>query len=124
MILILIAVGGAVGSVCRYLFGAFVNRLVHAGPHYGTLAVNIVGSIIIGMLTRLFLHSQTEAYARAALIVGFCGGFTTFSTFSLETMGLINGGEWGQALAYIAMSVVACVAGTAFGLAFGPRLNP
>ena len=52
--------GGAVGSVCRYLFGAFVNRLVHAGPQYGTLAVNIIGSIAIGMLTRFFLHSQTE----------------------------------------------------------------
>jgi CrcB protein len=124
MILLLIALGGAVGSVCRYLFGAFVNRLVHAGPQYGTLAVNIIGSIAIGMLTRFFLHSQTEYYARAALIVGFCGGFTTFSTFSLETVGLISGGEWAKAATYVTLSFVACLGGTAIGLAVGPRLNP
>lgn len=124
MILILIALGGAAGSVARYLFGAFVSRQAHAGFPYGTLAVNILGSIAIGMLTRLFLHSQTEAYPRAALIVGFCGGFTTFSTFSLETVGLITGGEWAKATTYMALSLMACVGGTALGLAFGPRLNP
>ena len=86
--------------------------------------MNIIGSIAIGMLTRFFLHSQTEYYARAALIVGFCGGFTTFSTFSLETVGLISGGEYGKAATYAALSFVACIGGTALGLAVGPRLNP
>jgi fluoride exporter len=124
MILLLIALGGGIGSVARYLFGAFVSRQAHAGFPFGTLAVNIVGSIAIGMLTRFFLHSQTEPYARAALVVGFCGGFTTFSTFSLETMGLINGGEWAKAAMYMGLSLVACVGGTAIGLAVGPRLNP
>lgn len=124
MILLLIALGGAIGSVARYLFGGFVQRLTHAGFPNGTLAVNIIGSIGIGLLTKLFLHSQTESYARAALVVGFCGGFTTFSTFSLEAVGLITGGEWGKAGAYVAISVVACIGGTALGLAIGPTLNP
>jgi CrcB protein len=117
MTLVVIAVGGAVGSVSRYLFGAFVQRAFHAAFPFGTLAVNVAGCLLVGMLTRYFLHHQTDLQLRAGLIVGFCGGFTTFSTFSVETLGLIQGGEWIKAATYAALSVLVCLAATAAGYA-------
>jgi len=105
MVLLAIFVGGGVGSVVRYLLGAFVNQQTGWQFPTGTLVVNVLGCLAIGFLAKLFLHAQTEQLTRAALIVGFCGGFTTFSTFSYETLGLINGGRWMAAGAYIALSL-------------------
>jgi CrcB protein len=123
MILFLIAIGGAVGSVCRYLLGTVVQRASHLAFPVGTLSVNLLGCIAVGFLAKLFLNSQTESAARAALIVGLCGGFTTFSTFSLETVGLAIGGEWGKAAWYVTASVATCLAGTAVGFVFGRSLS-
>jgi fluoride exporter len=124
MILALIALGGAVGSVARYLLGGAVQRTFHPGFPVGTLAVNVAGCLLIGVLARFFLHSQTELPLKAALMVGFCGGFTTFSAFSLETLGLIQGGEWQKAAAYSLLSFVGCLCGTAAGFAITRPLNP
>jgi CrcB protein len=116
MILALIAAGGAVGSVARYLLGGFVQRTAHLGFPVGTLVVNVLGSLAIGMIYAALPHDRREGIVSATLMVGFCGGFTTFSTFSLETVGLIVGGEWVKATSYIALSVASCVAATALGL--------
>ncbi len=124
MIIFLIALGGAVGSVARYLMGAAVADALHLKFPIGTFAVNVVGCLLIGVLAKFFLHSQTELPLRAALMIGFCGGFTTFSSFSLETLGLIQGGEWGKAAAYVALSALVCVGATAAGFALGKPLNP
>ncbi len=124
MILVLIAAGGAVGSVFRYLVGGMVQRTFHPDFPIGTFVVNVSGCLLIGVLAKFFLHSQTELPMRAALIVGFCGGFTTFSAFSLETLGLIQGGEWTRALAYALLSCIVCVSATMVGFAFGRPLNP
>jgi CrcB protein len=124
MILVLIAAGGAVGSVLRYLIGGMVQRTFHPDFPIGTFVVNVSGCLLIGVLAKFFLHSQTELPMRAALIVGFCGGFTTFSAFSLETLGLMQGGEWARALAYALLSCVVCVSATMAGFAFGRPLNP
>jgi CrcB protein len=117
MILFLIALGGAAGSVLRYLIG---GRVQHFAPHgfpVGTLTVNLLGCLLIGILTRLFLNMETPGEWRGLLVVGFCGGFTTFSTFSIETVGLIEGGEYARAATYVAGSVLLCIVATFAGMA-------
>jgi len=123
MVLFVIFVGGGLGSVARYLLGGFVQARTHTFPT-GTLVVNVLGCIAIGLLAKYFLHAQTDNVLRSALIVGFCGGFTTFSTFSLETMGLITGGRTGAAAAYIGGSLLLCLVGTSIGYLLGPTQNP
>lgn len=116
MILLLIAIGGAVGSVLRYLIG---GRVQHFAPHgfpLGTLFVNVVGCFLIGVFIRQFMNIQAHNYIRALLVVGFCGGFTTFSAFSMETVGLIEGGEYPRAFSYILLSVVLCLTATFAGM--------
>jgi fluoride exporter len=117
MILFLIAVGGAVGSALRYLIGGAVQRSSASGFPVGTMFVNIAGCFLIGVFVRYLLNMQTSAELRAFLVVGFCGGFTTFSTFSFETVGLIEGGEYARAATYILGSVVLCVLATFAGMA-------
>jgi len=124
MIILLIALGGAAGSVARYLMGRAVQGALHLEFPIGTFAVNVVGCLAIGVLAKFFLHSQTELPLRAALMIGFCGGFTTFSSFSLETLALMQGGEWGKATAYVVLSALVCVGATAAGFALGRPLNP
>ena len=116
MILLLIALGGAVGSVLRYLIGGRVQHLAPHGFPVGTLFVNVVGCFLIGIFVRQFMSVQTHNYARALLVVGFCGGFTTFSTFSQENIGLIEGGEYARALGYIMLSVLLCLTATFAGM--------
>ena len=116
MILLLIAVGGAAGSVLRYLIGRAVQGTSPSGFPIGTMVVNISGCFLIGVLLRQFLNMQVSAEWRALLVVGFCGGFTTFSTFSAETVGLIEGGEYARAATYVALSVALCLAATFAGI--------
>lgn len=116
MIYLLIALGGAVGSLVRYLLGGAVQRMSPSGFPIGTLFVNVSGCFIIGILVRQFMNMQLSPELRALLIVGFCGGFTTFSTFSAETLGLIEGGEYGRASGYVILSVGLCLAATLAGM--------
>jgi fluoride exporter len=117
MILFLIALGGAAGSTLRYLIGGMVQRTSASGFPVGTLFVNIAGCLLIGVFVRFLLNMQTSAELRALLVVGFCGGFTTFSTFSFETVGLIEGGEYARAATYIVGSVMLCITATFAGMA-------
>jgi CrcB protein len=123
VVILFVFLGGGAGSVCRYLLGGFVQSRLHTPFPYGTLAVNILGCVAVGIVAKYFLHGQTELLTRTALIVGFCGGFTTFSAFSLETLGLWMGGKPAAALAYAAVSFALCLGGTAAGFALGPSLN-
>ncbi|QKT02354.1 fluoride efflux transporter CrcB [Ectothiorhodospiraceae bacterium 2226] len=123
MTLVAIALGGALGSVLRYGLALQVHQWLGRGFPYGTLAVNVSGCLAIGLLYVLL----TERYAvapewRAALLIGVLGGFTTFSTFSLETLALVDGREYGKALANIMLSLVLCLLATWLGLALGRRL--
>lgn len=121
----MIALGGAVGSVSRYLLGGVVQRAAGMAFPIGTLAVNVTGSFIAGFLLRYFMNVQTHSMLRAALVVGFCGGFTTFSAFTTETLGLFEGGEYGRAALYVAASValslMAVFAGFAAGIVAVPH---
>ena len=91
----------------------------------GTLAVNVTGSFIAGFLLRYFMNVQTHPTLRAALIVGFCGGFTTFSAFTSETLGLFEGGAYARAALYVAagvaLSLMAVFAGFAAGVIAVPH---
>lgn len=115
--LLWIGLGGAVGSVLRYLIGGLVQRLAHAEFPAGTLAVNVIGCFVIGILAQHYMNVQTHPNMRAALITGFCGGFTTFSAFSLETVGLLRGGEYGKTAAYLVLSVSLSILATVSGMA-------
>src|SRR6266700_6772229 len=116
MIYLLIALGGAVGSLIRYLIGGAVQRMSAGGFPIGTIFVNVSGCFLIGILVRQFLNMQLSPELRALLIVGFCGGYTTFSTFSAETVGLIEGGEYGRATGYVVLSVILCLTATFAGM--------
>lgn len=120
MILLYIALGGAVGSVLRYVIGGAVQRLAHAGFPYGTLAVNIVGCFLIGFLIKTFMNAEPSGATRALLVVGFCGGFTTFSAFSSEAFGLFEGGEYLRAAVYIFLSLLLCLGATGIGFSLAP----
>jgi CrcB protein len=116
MIYLYIALGGAAGSVLRYSLGGAVQRVSASGFPIGTLFVNVSGCFIIGVLVRQFMNMQLSPELRALLIVGFCGGFTTFSTFSAETLGLVEGGEYSRAAAYVALSLALCLTATLAGM--------
>jgi fluoride exporter len=116
MIYVLIALGGAAGSVFRYLVGGAIQRSSSSGFPIGTMVVNVSGCFLIGILVRQFLNMQLSNDLRALLIVGFCGGFTTFSTFSAETLALVEGGEYARATAYVLLSVVLCLLATLAGM--------
>lgn len=118
-----IALAGAVGSVARYLLGRAVQRLAAVGFPVGTLVVNVLGCVVIGLLARHFLNDETRPVLQASLIVGFCGGFTTFSAFGIETLGLLHAGHWPRAVAYVLASVLLCLGGTALGYQVGARLG-
>lgn len=115
----MIALGGAVGSVTRYLLGGIVQRAAGLAFPVGTLMVNVTGSFIAGFLLRYFMNVQTHPLLRAALIVGFCGGFTTFSAFTTETLGLVEGGEYSRAATYVLASVALSLAAVFAGFAAG-----
>jgi CrcB protein len=113
---LLVAVGGAIGSVGRAWVGIAAARLFGLGFPWGTMIINIVGSAIIGIIAATALSPSRTILSpeiRIFLMVGFCGGFTTFSSFSLQTFELLRDGRPGAALANIVASVVLCIAATA-----------
>lgn len=108
-----IAVGGAVGSVLRYWLSTWVYALAGRGFPYGTLVVNVLGCLVMGVLFVLLVERMGEnTLLRAGLLIGVLGGFTTFSTFSIETFNLIEQGAWLRAVANSVASLVLCIGAT------------
>ena len=122
--LIAVAVGGACGAVVRFLVSSGLYQWLGRGFPYGTLIVNVVGSFLIGLLTEaLFMQRVTIALEyRAAILVGFIGAFTTFSTFALETIYLLEQGSLTKAMLNIAVSVLGCLVAVWIGLLCGRTL--
>ena len=117
--------GGALGALARYVFAAFALPISGQLP-WGTIIINIVGSFVIGFFGTLTLaHGRYPASdnLRLFVMVGICGGFTTFSSFSLQTLDLIRAGAWGRALTNIGVSVILCLFAVAAGHAVASRLN-
>ena len=112
-----IAAGGAIGALLRYWTSLAVHSRLGTGFPYGTLAVNILGSLLMGFLYIWLIERLAAGPAlRAFLLIGVLGAFTTFSAFSMETLNLIEGGHAGKALLNIAVSITACIAAAALGI--------
>ena len=117
-VVISVAIGGAAGSVARYLLSNALQERSGTLFPVGTLVVNVTGCLAIGFLMRLVLDTgEFSPTARALLTTGFCGGFTTFSTFAWETIGAVEEGAWRRALAYSGSSVVLGLAAVLLGSA-------
>ncbi len=121
-----IALGSAAGGVARFWLSGLLARLIGETFPWGTLFVNVTGSFIIGFIAaltapdgRLFVGST----ARLALLAGFCGGYTTFSSFSIQTLNLLNDGQYLYAGANIGLSVVLCLVAVWAGAAVGAGIN-
>jgi CrcB protein len=108
--LLFIALGGAGGAVARYLLATWVHQLWEGRWPIGTLLVNMAGSFAIGIVFVLIERQLLHPDWRSVLMVGFLGAFTTFSTFSLEAIGMFESGHAAHALGYMAASAVFCVA--------------
>lgn len=105
-----VAAGGAIGSVARYLVGAGVTKMLGDYFPWGTMIINVTGSFLIGLFIALFATEwHLPQPMRIFLVVGICGGYTTFSTFSLDSYGLIQKGEAVAAAAYMIGSVLLSV---------------
>lgn len=119
-----VALGGAIGSLLRYLASSGVYLWLGRGFPYGTLTVNLIGSFLIGLMTEaLILQRLAIALEyRTAILAGVMGGFTTFSSFSLETFYLLEQGQIGKAGLNIAASVIGCLLAVWAGLALGKGL--
>jgi CrcB protein len=121
-----VAVGGALGTTGRYWLSGVVARLIGETFPWGTLSVNVTGSFVIGLFAvltgpdgRIFLGST----ARQFVMIGLCGGYTTFSSFSLQTLALMNDGEWLYAGANIVLSVALCLLAVWAGSMLAANIN-
>lgn len=121
-----IAIGSALGGVARFWCSGFVARSIGETFPWGTLIVNVTGSFVIGFFAtitgpdgRIFASSLTRQF----VMVGICGGYTTFSSFSLQTLSLMNDGEWLYAGGNIVLSVVVCLVAVWAGHMLATSLN-
>lgn len=116
--ILLVAAGGAAGSVARYLTGIGAVRLFGSSFPWGTLIVNVVGSLAIGIFAELIARRFSAPLEwRLLIITGFLGGFTTFSAFSLDAATLYDGGQLWSAFAYVAVTMLVSLCAVFAGLA-------
>ena len=121
-----IGLGSALGGMARYGCSDLAARYLGVGFPWGTLIVNVTGSLIIGVLAALTVADGrffVSPDVRAFLMIGVCGGFTTFSALSLETLNLARDGQWSAVAASIVLSVVICLLAVWLGYAAGSALN-
>jgi CrcB protein len=118
---LVVAAGGIVGAPARYLLDQFVTGRTAAGLPWGTLVINLSGSLLLGFLAGLTLAGHLPPTAKALLGTGFCGAYTTFSTFTFETVRLMQNGRFlgaaGNVLVSVAVGLGAAAAGLALALA-------
>ena len=117
-----VASAGAVGAPARYLLDAWISDRNDRDFPAGTLVINVGGSLVLGLVVGLALYHVFPATARTILGTGFCGAYTTFSTFTLETAQLVERKDRRGALAYIALSVIVSATAAAVGLVLAAAL--
>ena len=118
-----IALGSAIGGVCRYLLGGLAHRFWETTFPIGTLLINVSGSLLLGVIVRYGVETHTVTpEMRAFLTVGLCGGYTTFSSFSYETAALLEDGEWTRAGLYVVGSVMLSLLGMFLGFALAREI--
>ena len=122
-----IGIGGALGSVARYLLAMSVDRALPGLFPWGTLVCNVVGCFLIGLLTEVLVDDRRmllSPEARQGVMVGLLGGFTTFSTFGLQTMKMVETeGAYGWAVSNVAMSITFCLVGVWLGSLLGAAIR-
>jgi CrcB protein len=117
-----VAVGGALGSMARFWLAGAMTALTGPRFPWGTLLINVLGSFVIGLVAGITLTPERVGMhpdIRIFLMTGVCGGFTTFSAFSLQTLELMQGGEFVPAFGYAVGSVILCVIATYCGWLLG-----
>jgi CrcB protein len=119
---LLVGVGGFVGSVARYWISGFVQSRTASGFPAGTLTVNVLGSLILGIVVSATVDRVSGDEARLLLGVGFCGGFTTMSTFSYESVALLGQGAIGLAAWSVVLNLVVCLGAVWLGLVVGRKV--
>jgi CrcB protein len=118
-----IATGAAVGGLARYYLSSSIQHRLGPTFPWGTLVVNVTGSLLIGFFIRYALATPAVSVEmRALLTTGFCGGYTTFSTFSLESIALLEEGQYGRAGAYVGGSVLLSLTATFCGFLLAREL--
>lgn len=121
-----VAIGGALGSVARYALGNAMTLALGTGFPWGTLLINVLGSFVIsffGALSVTNARFPVPFEARVFVTVGLCGGFTTFSSFSLQTVDLARAGHADRAALYVAASATLCIIACALGYVSAAALN-
>ena len=122
--IIAIGLGGALGAISRHFATRWISNILGSGFPYGTMSVNVIGSVLMGMLVTLLANKfAISQELRGFVAVGLLGGFTTFSAFSLETALLIERNTWGLAALYITGSVILSVGGLFVGIWAGKALT-
>lgn len=115
-----ILIGGALGSAARFALATWIDERAYSSYPWGTFAVNIIGSFVIGLIFGLSGPNSPVPVSetiRVFVMVGLCGGFTTFSSFSLQTVHLLEAGQWHLAAVYAVLSVLLCLLATGGGIA-------
>jgi CrcB protein len=123
-----VAIGGALGSVARFWINGLVIEKTNAIFPWGTLAINVTGSFIIGIIGALAIpegrmDSSSRQFVTQFLMIGVCGGYTTFSSFSLQTLNLLRDREWLYAGGNVLLSVVLCMIAVWLGWLLGDMFN-
>jgi fluoride exporter len=122
MLLVYIGIGGLLGTLARYGLGGWVQDRAGTWMPWGTLTVNLTGSFVLGMVMQAAQGLPMTPELRGLLTIGFCGGFTTFSTLAYEAVTFIQQGQWGRAVLYTAGSVAAGLIALVAGLVVGQSL--
>ena len=119
-----VAIGGACGAVSRYYIAETIYAVFTRSFPYGILACNVIGSLLMGFFAVILIEKlHLSPLWRYAIMVGFLGGFTTFSSFSLDTIQLCQQGYWQKAVAYVFLSLVLCFGATIIGILIANRLH-
>jgi fluoride exporter len=118
-----IAIGGIAGTLSRYGLEGWIQSRTATGFPLGTLTVNLSGSFLLGFILRVATGTTLiSPDLRAALTIGFCGAFTTMSTFSYESVALLTDGDYLRAALYMSATILGCVAAVMLGTALGSKL--
>ena len=123
MTILYIALGGVAGTLSRYGLEGWIQGRSASGFPLGTLTVNLAGSLLLGFIVRLATGATfITPDVRAGLTIGFCGAFTTMSTFSYESVALLNDGDYLRAALYMGATIVGCIVAVLLGTALGNKL--
>ncbi len=120
-LLLAIGIGGFIGAVFRFLISGWIQKLFPLLFPVGTLSVNVIGSFIIGFAV-LYFENVIAPHQKALVVTGLLGALTTFSTFSLETVTMLQGGLWVRAFSNVALNAILCIAATITGMMLFKRI--